>query len=272
MLDAYLARLGYDGPRSVDLDTLTALHRAHLLAVPYENLEIQLGRTNVLDEGAFVDKLVERRRGAWCYEMNGTFTMALTELGFEVTRVAGAVGRETLGDVADATHMVGLVDLDGADGRHRRYVVDVGLGQGPLAPFPLAERDWTEGPMRYSLERLDDRWWRFHNDPRADPPSFDLREEPMRLADYQRPCTELQTNPMSPFVRFAIVIRRTAEGFEALRDTTHVHFDGQERTTRELTEPHEYRAVLRRQLGVDLGAEVDLLWREMRARATARGD
>ena len=254
MLDAYLERIDYDGPTSIDIDTLTALHRAHLLAIPYENLDIQLGRVNVLDEDAFVDKLVRRGRGGWCYEMNGTFTMALREMGFTVTRVCGAVGRVVIGDVANASHMVGIVDLE------RRYVVDVGLGQGPVEPFALEEAEWSLGPMRYSLERVDSTWWRMHNDERADPPCMDFATTPMSLADYQQQCDALQTSPMSPFTQFAIAIRQTEAGFEALRDTRHVRFDGAARVERDVSDVEDYRETLRRVLGFDLGDEVDTLW------------
>ena len=76
-LDAYLERLGYSAPVAPDLATLVALHRAHITTIPYENLEIQLGRENVLDEPAFAAKLVDARRGGWCYEMNGLLTAML---------------------------------------------------------------------------------------------------------------------------------------------------------------------------------------------------
>ena len=108
MLDAYLDRLGYTGPLHADEQTLRALHRGHLAAIPYEHLEIQLGRENRLSEAAFVDKLVKRRRGGWCYEMNGLLTLALREIGFRVTRVGGAVARDRLGQAAVGNHMVGL--------------------------------------------------------------------------------------------------------------------------------------------------------------------
>ena len=157
MLDDYLARIGHNGPLRIDAETLSAIHRAHITAVPYENLELQLGRPNVLAEEAFVEKLVKRRRGGWCYEMNGLLTRALRELGFSVTRVGGAVAREILGEAALGNHLVGLVDLE------RRYVADVGLMDGPLDAFPLEARSWREGRLEFRLERLDDGWWRFHN-------------------------------------------------------------------------------------------------------------
>ena len=263
-LDAYLERIGHAGRVRTDADTLCAIHRAHILAIPYENLEIQLGRENLLSEDAFVSKLVDGRRGGWCYEMNGLLTLALRQIGFKVTRVAGAVGRSMLADEAVGNHLVGLVDLD------RRYVVDVGLGDGPLEPFPLEEREWREGKLAFRLERLDQTWWRFHNHEHGMARNFDFSEEPRELDWYQPKCSQLQTADISTFVQYAIVSRRSAGGFQALRDTSHLQLLDGEMTRRELTSGVEYATLLREILGHDLGAEAETLWRRVQPRAAAR--
>ncbi len=264
MLDAYLARIGFDGPARRDVRTLVGIHRAHMTAVPYENLEIQLGRENVLAEDAFFEKLVLRRRGGWCYEMNGLLTRALHDIGFAVTRVAGAVWRDSLGNEAVGNHLVGLVDLD------RRYVVDVGLSDGPLEPFPLQERRWSEGRLEFRLERLPDGWWRFHNHAHGLARNFDFTEEARELPWFQGMCTALQTQESSPFVQYAFAVRRSADGLQALRDTSHFQLSDGEMTTREIDDGADYRAVLGRILGVDLGQEAESLWRRVEPRAAER--
>src|SRR4249920_4199360 len=85
-VDAYLERVGYAGSREPGEHTLSELHRAHMLAVPFENLDIHLGVANVLDPEHVFDKIVARRRGGWCYELNGLFALLLERLGFAVTR------------------------------------------------------------------------------------------------------------------------------------------------------------------------------------------
>ena len=85
---AYLDRIGYSGPTEPTAETLVALHRAHMLAVPFENLDIHLGRRNVLDPEHVFDKVVRRRRGGWCFELNGLFALLLETLGYTVTRYA----------------------------------------------------------------------------------------------------------------------------------------------------------------------------------------
>jgi N-hydroxyarylamine O-acetyltransferase len=264
MLDAYLERIGYEGDRNLDSETLAKIHRGHVLEIPYENLEITLGRENRLDEDTFANKLVADRRGGWCYEMNGLLTLAYRELGFAVTRVGGAVARDVLGDASFGNHMVGLVDLD------RRYVVDVGLGDGPTLPFPLEERAWSEGKLEFRLERLEDGYWRFHNHEHGLAHLFDFSEEPRSLDWYQPMCTTLQTESWSPFVQFALASRRTPDGFVAMRDTTVIEVANGDRKQCEIAEPAEYRATLARVLGRDLGDEVDRLWRIVEARAAQR--
>lgn len=72
-VDAYLVRIGYEGRLEPTPETLYALHRAHLLAIPYENLDIHLGRPLTLSLPDIFDKLVTQKRGGWCFEMNGLF-------------------------------------------------------------------------------------------------------------------------------------------------------------------------------------------------------
>ena len=111
-IDAYFDRIAYAGPVQPDLATLTALHRAHLRAIPYENLDVQLGRPVTIERAPIFEKIVTGKRGGWCYEMNGLFGWALDQLGFRVTRSAGAVMREVNGAAAIGNHLVLKVELE----------------------------------------------------------------------------------------------------------------------------------------------------------------
>ena len=86
--------MAYHGPREPTLETLRALHKAHMLAVPFENLDIHLGRPIVLDEDRLYRKIVGERRGGFCYELNGLFAALLRELGYEVTLLSARVSCE----------------------------------------------------------------------------------------------------------------------------------------------------------------------------------
>ncbi|HEY5681733.1 MAG TPA: arylamine N-acetyltransferase [Pseudomonadales bacterium] len=264
MLDDYLDRIGHSGPLNADLATLTALHRAHITAIPYENLEIQLGRENTLDEKDIFTKLVARRRGGWCYEMNGLLTRALAQIGFQTQRVSGAVHRDEQGSVVEGNHLVGLVELD------RTWVVDVGLADGPLEPFPLEPRQWKEGALEFGLERLDSDWWRFHNHAHGLARTFDFTKENRELAHFESMCRFLQTDPASPFVAFALASRRRENGFDALRDTTWFHVEDGRLEKRKIEDEAEYSEVLEQILGNDLGEEAGVLWHRAEERSAAR--
>ena len=88
---AYLARIGYSGPIDPTAGNLRALHCAHLWAVPFENLDISLGRKITINEEAILNKVVALRRGGFCYELNGAFAALLRALGFQVTLLSARV-------------------------------------------------------------------------------------------------------------------------------------------------------------------------------------
>src|SRR5690349_2964425 len=89
----YLKRINYQGSTEPTLETLSALHEAHLLAVPFENLDIHCGREIVLDDERLYAKVVDGRRGGFCYELNGAFAALLSRLGFRVQKLAAGVAR-----------------------------------------------------------------------------------------------------------------------------------------------------------------------------------
>lgn len=212
-LAAYFDRIGFTGKARPDLATLRALHRGHLLAIPYENLDVQFGRTVTLDAEAAFEKLVTRRRGGWCYEMNGLFAAVLEAIGFRITRLAGGVGRALNGETAVGNHLVLLVDLG------EPWIADVGFGDGPLDPFPLREGPVASEGFEYRLERLGG-WWRFHNGRFGGAPSFDFTEAPASPARLAEKCQWLQTSPESSFVLNATVQRHRPGSISVLRGRT----------------------------------------------------
>jgi N-hydroxyarylamine O-acetyltransferase len=207
-LDEYLIRIGYHGATRVNLDTLTAIHRAHLQTIPYENLDIHLGRTLSLNEDAIFAKLVTGRRGGWCYEMNGLLAWALEQTGFQVTRLASTVGRQSP-DTEDGAHLILLVELD------RTYLADVGFGNGLLEPIPLEVGTYQQGFLKYRLDRAGERW---HFSNVGQPvPTIDFTLRPRRQSDFASYCTRLQTDPECWFVQTTVCHRRTADGIASLR-------------------------------------------------------
>lgn len=193
-LQAYLDRIGYQGAVAPTRECLVAIHRCHALAVPYENLDVQLGLPVSQDIGAIYDKIVTRRRGGWCYEMNGLLGWALSQAGFDVQRVTGGVFRRERGDAALGNHLVLLVHLD------RTYVADLGLGDGIREPLPLEEGRYVQGSLEFRLENLGSGYWRLHNHGFGHPADWDFHQDAADEPLLDATCSRLQRDPASTFV------------------------------------------------------------------------
>lgn len=211
-IDAYLGRIGLTDRPPPTLEGLKALHRAHLAAIPYENFDVQLGRPVTIAVPAIYDKIVGRRRGGWCYEMNGLFGWALGELGFKVTRATGAVMRAAAGDAVIGNHLVLRVDLP--EGVH---LADVGFGDGPNEPFAVREGTFDSNGFPYAVERTGDGWWRLVNHPAGGAASFDFDPHPADETRLAAKCDELQTAETSVFVQNAVAFRQTPGAIDVLR-------------------------------------------------------
>jgi len=219
-LDRYFARIGFDAPPRADLATLRAVHRAHAYAFTWENLDAFMGWSSSVDPAAAFDKMVEGRRGGWCYEMNGLLGAALAGIGFSVTRLCGGVRRDELGERAVGNHLTLRIDLD------RPYLADTGLGDAQLEPIALAVGAYEQDGLRFAIEPADGEWLRFRNHPAGGAPTFDFRagySDETALADRQ---AWLLTDPNSPFANMLILQRHFPGRIEALRNTTRLTLNG----------------------------------------------
>lgn len=259
-LAAYFDRIAYHGPAQPDLQTLRALHRAHLLAIPFENIDVLLHRPVGLDIDAIHEKLVTRRRGGWCFEMNGLFGWALQEIGFSVTRLAAGVMREVTGDAALGNHLALKVDIDAEP-----WIADVGFGDGPLEPYPLYAGDIRAKGQEMRLTDLGDGWWRFSQGTLGAPFSYDFRDEPGDAALLAAKCEALQTDPDSVFVRNLVCQRHFPNRHVALRGRVvrTLWPSAVEKTVLETKE--EFVGALRSVFGLDIPAAADL-WPAVNAR------
>lgn len=208
-LDAYLERISYTGPLRPDLQTLYGIHRAHLLAITYENLDIHLGRPLLLDEARFFARLVGARRGGWCYEMNGLLAWALRQIGFSVLLLSATVGRHRQPTVVEGNHLLLLVELD------QPYIADTGFGNGFLDPLPLIAGSYQQCGLTFQLATDGERW--FFENHEYGGPGFDMLLTPCQLSDFALPCHILQTAPTSGFVRTTVCHRMTTNGMISLR-------------------------------------------------------
>ncbi|MFI6597660.1 arylamine N-acetyltransferase [Nonomuraea sp. NPDC050536] len=209
-LDAYLARVGYDGPRTPTLETLRALHRAHVTAIPFENLDVVLGRGIDLGMNALQDKMVTRGRGGYCHEHNLLFAAALERLGFRLRR---HLARVRLGrDYLPRTHATLTVEVDGV-----RWVADVGFGgQGLVEPIVFAEGATARlGAWRWRLGR-EGAVWVLHE---GDTELYAFTDgEPDLPSDFEVANFYVANSPRSPFIRHVLAQRTTLDARIRIED------------------------------------------------------
>ena len=251
-LPAYLHRVDYTGPIEPTLEVLRAVHRQHLLSISYENLDIHLGRALSVDIDAIFEKLVTRRRGGWCYEMNGLLAWALREIGFDVALLGGTVGRTRLGPLAEGNHLALLVRLD------QPWLADEGFGNGILEPLALAEGEHVQHGFVFRLDHASERWF-FHTH-LAGGVGFDFTLEPRTMSDFVERCAWLQTSPDSGFVRLTTCHRWCDDGIHSLRGAVLQHVTPGGMVERVIESKADYRRILIETFDLDLGDDANRLW------------
>lgn len=201
-VDGYLARIGLPAaPPAADLDGLRVLQRAHLGTVPFENLSIHLGEP--VDLTALPEKVVARRRGGFCYELNGSFAALLTALGYTVTLHSARVwGGRRWGPPFD--HLALLVRLD------EPWLVDVGFGRFAHHPLRLADREPQTDPAGSFV--VADRDFGDVEVLLDGEPQYRLDPRPYELADFAPTCWWHSTSPDSHFTRSLTCSMLTPDG------------------------------------------------------------
>ena len=206
-IDAYLARINYVGPAVATLDTLRALHRAHLLAVPFENLDIHLGREIILDEARLIEKVVGELRGGFCYELNGAFAALLRALGFQVSLLSAGVATPDGGFGPDFDHMLLLVDLD------ERWLADVGFGDCFVEPIRLSDAVQPDGERSFQVSDDEEHRILRRRDGAGDwSVQYRFTLTPYELTDFAGACHYHQSSPDSHFTRNRVCSRLTPTG------------------------------------------------------------
>ena len=250
MLDvrAYLDRIGYSGPIEATAENLRGLHRAHLLAVPFENLDISLGRKILVEGETILRKIVGLRRGGFSYELNSAFAGLLRALGFEVTLLSARVARSDGGEGPEFDHLALRVDLEEA------WLADVGFGDSFLEPLRLegdVEQSDPAGTFRlvqdggrwYMQKRASDGNWTAQY-------SFSLL--PRRLEEFSDMCHVHQTSPESSFTQKRICSRATADGRITLSEMKLIVTSSGRREETRIGSEEECQKILQREFGIRL--------------------
>lgn len=257
---AYLERIHC--ANGIDLDApepslplLRALHEAHMLAVPFENLSIHYGQPITLGDEALYDKIVRRRRGGFCYELNGLFAWLLRRLGFNVTLLSARVAQSDGGFTPEFDHMaLRIHQLDDTD-----WLADVGFGDSfrqPLRLQPDIEQDGADS-HRYRL-RLDasdtsDAAWVVQRLGETEWESqYRFTLQPHVMTDFAERCHFQQTSPDSHFTQKRVCSLALPDGRITLSDLRLITTLHGTRDERELASEAEYWDVLAGRFGITL--------------------
>ncbi|HWM04269.1 MAG TPA: arylamine N-acetyltransferase [Actinophytocola sp.] len=240
----YLSRIGAPAPGEPTIDLLRDLHHRHLHTVPFENLSIHLGEPITLDEGQLLDKIIDRHRGGFCYELNGLFAELLRALGFRVSLLSALVYTPDGVLTHPFDHLALRVDLA------ERYLVDVGFGSHATYPLRL---DWPEPQSDPAGEFL------VVDAPNGDvdvlrdgSPQYRVEARPRQLSDFGPTCWWQQTSPDSHFTRSMTCSVPTPEGRVTIAGNRLITTVAGERTESTVTDENALRAAYRTHFGFAL--------------------
>jgi N-hydroxyarylamine O-acetyltransferase len=244
---AYFDRIGYDGVADPTIETLRELHRLSLRAIPFENLDIHLGRPISLDPEALFDKIVRRRRGGFCYELNGLFAEILRAIGFDLDLLSARVAHQDGSFGREFDHLLLRVRLDGKD-----WIADVGFGDSFLEPLLLYGYEQDCCGTMYLIDtpkssllllRKEQEQWR---------QQYLFTATPRQLQEFDDMCVYHQTSPMSSFTRGRVVTRATADGRITLSEMRLIQTSRGDRKERGLESEAEYLEMLQQHFGIVL--------------------
>jgi N-hydroxyarylamine O-acetyltransferase len=230
-LDAYLARLAYDGPRQPGIGALRALHFAHVQTIPFENLNIQLGLPVTLDIDSLQRKMVRGRRGGYCFEHNTLVAHALAALGFTDVMTCEARVRQGMTRVRPRTHMVLVVTLDGV-----AYLADVGFGaDGLMEPIGMDGSEHEQYGFTYRVAQEDDLRVLQRRQGSTWEDLYAFRPAPVLPIDFEVGNWFCSTYPASGFVTSLTAQRCTPDARHILRGLTYTVTRGEQAETREIS-------------------------------------
>jgi N-hydroxyarylamine O-acetyltransferase len=248
-VQTYLDRINYDGPLAPTAEALRRLQVAHLMAVPFENLSIPAREPIVLDDEALFRKIVSRRRGGFCYELNGLFAALLRAMGFEVVMLSAQVANADGHFSRDFDHMALMVTIE------EPWLVDVGFGDSFVEPLLLNERDFqVQGDRAYRVdvdgERLVVMQRNNLDTSEGWKPQYRFTLKPYQYSDYAEMCEYHQTSRQSHFTKQRICSRLSPRGRITLSDMCFITTEGATRRERSVATQEEYADILREHFGI----------------------
>ena len=251
-INAYLERIGYTKSVKPDPQTLYGLHIAHMLAIPFENLNIGLKHPILINEESIWKKIIRNQRGGFCYELNGLFAWLLIQIGFELTYLNARV-YDHIGNLGiDFGHLALLVQVPG---QNEQWLADVGFGDSFNEPLRFeTNTKQAQGLRAYRLEQISEGyavWQKNYEGSWKQLYLFNLT--PHQFPDeYEAACLYHQTSPYSSFTTGSIISRATPDGRVSLEDGRVIITKNGKREKRPLTDDAEYKKLLKEYFDVTL--------------------
>ncbi len=257
-VDAYLARIGLSERPALTSEGLTQIQRAQRLSIPFENLDIALGRGISLDPDVIFDKLVTRRRGGYCFEQNGLLCRALIALGFESRPLLGRVWLFASDPVPPRTHTLNLVTIAGED-----WIVDAGFSASHAPPMRLCNGEMVTGSdgISYRLRADQDYQWMTERDAGDGfKPQYSFTLDAVHPMDLEMSNLWTSTWSGSRFTQNVIASIVLPRGTASLMNRSYVRDTSGERVESEITSVRMLQMRLSLIFGIDLSLEeVDAL-------------
>ena len=248
--EAYLRRIRYEGPRQPTPEVLRNLHRAHMLSVPFENLDIPAKRPIILDTERLLHKVVDLHRGGFCYELNGAFAWLLQSFGFEVNMLAACVARKDGSFSPEFDHMT----LEVRDEVRDCWLADVGFGDCFLEPLsltrPTESQQW--GRTYRLLADKNSLLLQRKSPEKGWAPQYQFTRTPHQLEEFAPMCHFHQTSPESSFTQRRLCSLATRDGRITLEGMRLITTQNGKKTETEVANEEEYQQSLREKFCVDL--------------------
>ena len=246
---AYMDRIGYVGPVDRSLESLLALHRAHVLSVPFENLDIHLGRFIPVDVGHAFEKIVGDHRGGYCYELNPLFHALLTRLGYDTKMISARILLGDRGDGHPFDHVTTIVHLDDD------WLVDVGFGRQP-PPMPVVldnENEASDENGTFKIRFRDDEFVVMGStDDGNYEEMYGFGLTPRILPEFEERSEWIQTSSESIFTKAPICTLLTENGRLTISGLNFIKSESGKVEVSEVT-TEERDELLRSVFGIELG-------------------
>ena len=253
-VNKYLERIDVHAEIKPDLETLHLLHRSHLYNVPFENLDIHSGRKIILEDGKLLHKIINEKRGGFCYELNGAFYALLKAVGFNVKRISAGVYENENGFSPDFDHMALIVKAGDEE-----YLADVGFGDSFIDPlkFKAGEIQKDKGGFFKISEPEDDGYYILYrsSDGKGFTPQYKFSLISRELHEYNTMCEYHQTSPASHFMQKIICSKATESGRISLSDLKLIITSEREKDQKIISED-EFYSLLKSRFNISLQKKV----------------